>query len=171
MDWCSAYLTPQALSKYIYLSPPLIFPTTSTELGQKTARCESFRALFHYIEWDRIVTLAGSKSGLRATLSYLKKKTHFRFFRDSRGEKINTSSCALQCSYFSYTMNINFGNKKIYILKLYFPFTSSLVSVSGRLRQSHDNAYQVPHCRIDVRKMSFFPRIDRLDCFYLLTCF
>jgi hypothetical protein len=33
-------------------------PTTSTELGQKTARCESLRALLHYVEWDRIVTLA-----------------------------------------------------------------------------------------------------------------
>ena len=71
MDWCSIYLTPQALSEYIYLSPPLIFPTTSTELGQKTARYESLRALLHYVEWDRIVTLAGSKSGLRVTLSYL----------------------------------------------------------------------------------------------------
>jgi hypothetical protein len=38
MDWCNAYLTPQALSKYIYLSPPLFLPTTSTELEQKTAR-------------------------------------------------------------------------------------------------------------------------------------
>ena len=64
-------LTPQALSKYIYLSPPLIFSTTSTELGQKTAQCESLRAVLHYVEWDRIVTIAGSKSGLRATLSYL----------------------------------------------------------------------------------------------------
>jgi hypothetical protein len=27
VDWCSVYLTPQALPKYIYLSPPLIFPT------------------------------------------------------------------------------------------------------------------------------------------------
>ena len=71
MDWCSIYLTPQDLSKYIYLSPPLIFPTTSTELGQKTARCESLWVLLHYVEWDRIVTLAGSKSGLRVTLSYL----------------------------------------------------------------------------------------------------
>ena len=71
MDWCSAYLTPQALSKYIYLSPLLIFPTTSAELGQQTARCESPRELLHYVEWDRIVTLAGSKSGLRVTLSYL----------------------------------------------------------------------------------------------------
>jgi hypothetical protein len=71
MDWCSVYLTPQALSKYIYLSPPLIFPTTSTELGQQTARCESLRALLHYVKWVRIVTLAGSKSGLRVTLSYL----------------------------------------------------------------------------------------------------
>jgi hypothetical protein len=41
------------------------------ELGQKTARCESLRALFPYVEWDRFVTLAGSKSGLRVTLSYL----------------------------------------------------------------------------------------------------
>jgi hypothetical protein len=56
-----------ALPKYIYLSPPLIFPTTSMELGQKTARCESLRALLHYVEWDRIVTLAGAKPdrGLR----------------------------------------------------------------------------------------------------------
>ena len=27
--------------------------------------------LLHYVEWDRFVTLAGSKSGLRVTLSYL----------------------------------------------------------------------------------------------------
>jgi hypothetical protein len=27
--------------------------------------------LLHYDEWDRFVTLAGSKSGLRVTLSYL----------------------------------------------------------------------------------------------------
>jgi hypothetical protein len=147
MDWCSVYLTPQGLPKYIYLSPPLIFPiiyngirtknlrddipqgavapgrlhyskftsknnfnfkyrdlspTTqfvycfwaihwrrlftvngktiprfnsyyyklqftffqsfTTELGQKTAWCESLRALLPYVEWDRFVTLAGSKS-------------------------------------------------------------------------------------------------------------
>jgi hypothetical protein len=74
MDWCSVYLTPQALSKYNYLSPPLIFPTTSTELGQKTAQCESLRALLHYVEWDRI--FAGSKSGLRVTLSYLSVHVH-----------------------------------------------------------------------------------------------
>ena len=40
MNWCSVYLTPQALPKYIYLSHPLIFSTTSMELGQKTARCD-----------------------------------------------------------------------------------------------------------------------------------
>jgi hypothetical protein len=28
MDWCSVYLTPQDLPKYINLSSPLIFPTT-----------------------------------------------------------------------------------------------------------------------------------------------
>jgi hypothetical protein len=67
MDWCSVYLISQRLPKYIYLSPPLIFPTTSTELGQKTARCESLRALLQYVEWDRIVTLAGANAdwGLR----------------------------------------------------------------------------------------------------------
>jgi hypothetical protein len=47
---------------YFDLSPPLIFPSTSTELGQKTARCESLQALLHYVEWDRFVTLAGAKA-------------------------------------------------------------------------------------------------------------
>jgi hypothetical protein len=41
------------------------------DYSQKTARCESLRALLSYIEWDRFVTLAGSKSGLRVMLSYL----------------------------------------------------------------------------------------------------
>jgi hypothetical protein len=116
MDWCSVYLALQGLPKYIYLSSPLIFPTTyngirtknetfdwhnywllwrlyqykeinlyfvllssqiskfqplTTELGQKTARGESLRALLPYIEWDRFVALTGSKSELRVTLSYL----------------------------------------------------------------------------------------------------
>ena len=35
MDWCSVYLTPQGLPKYIYLSPPLIFPTTYNGIGTK----------------------------------------------------------------------------------------------------------------------------------------
>ena len=35
MDWCSVYLTPQALPKYIYLSPPLIFPTTYNGIRTK----------------------------------------------------------------------------------------------------------------------------------------
>jgi hypothetical protein len=56
------YLTPQALPKYIHLSPPLFFPTTSMELGQNTARCESLRALLHYVEWDQFVALAGAKA-------------------------------------------------------------------------------------------------------------
>ena len=64
MDWCSVYLTPQGLPKYIYLSPPLIFPTTYNGIRTKN-RPE------WYVEWDRFVTLAGSKSGLRVTLSYL----------------------------------------------------------------------------------------------------
>ena len=49
MDWCSAYLTPQALPKYIYFSPPLIFPTTSTE---KNTPYESLQALLRYVEWE-----------------------------------------------------------------------------------------------------------------------
>ena len=35
MDWCSVYLIPQGLPKYIYLSPPLIFPTTYNGIRTK----------------------------------------------------------------------------------------------------------------------------------------
>jgi hypothetical protein len=35
MDWCSIYLTPQDLPKYIYLSLPLIFPTTYNGIRTK----------------------------------------------------------------------------------------------------------------------------------------
>ena len=35
MNWCSVYLTPQGLPKYIYLSPPLIFPTTYNGIRTK----------------------------------------------------------------------------------------------------------------------------------------
>ena len=62
----------EALPKYIYLSPPLIFPTTYNGIRtKKNIRCESLRALLPYAEWDQFVTLAGSNSGLRVTLSYL----------------------------------------------------------------------------------------------------
>jgi hypothetical protein len=44
---------------------------------RKTARCQSLWALLPYVEWDRFVTLAGSKSGLRVTLSYLVYKLLF----------------------------------------------------------------------------------------------
>ena len=50
----------QGLPKYIYLSPPLIFPTTYNGIRTKNRPV-----------WDRFVTLAGSKSGLRVPLSYL----------------------------------------------------------------------------------------------------
>ena len=73
MDWSSVYLAPQDLPKYIYLSPPLIFPTTYN--GIRTKNCPVWispgAAPILYVEWDRFVTLAGSKSGLRVTLSYL----------------------------------------------------------------------------------------------------
>ena len=49
------------------------------ELGQKTARCESLRALLPYVVWDRFVTLAGSKSGLRVTLPYLYLDVHAQY--------------------------------------------------------------------------------------------
>jgi hypothetical protein len=35
MDWCSVYLTPQGLPKYMYVSPPLIFPTTYNGIRTK----------------------------------------------------------------------------------------------------------------------------------------
>ena len=35
MDWCSVYLTPQGLPKYIYLSHPLIFPNTYNGIRTK----------------------------------------------------------------------------------------------------------------------------------------
>ena len=62
--------------KYIYLSPLLIFPTTYNGIRTKNARCESLRALLPYVEWDRFVTLAGGKSEMRVTLSYLELRWH-----------------------------------------------------------------------------------------------
>ena len=44
--------------------------TTYAKRKLKYSRNENFN-LLHYVEWDRFVTLAGSKSGLRLTLSYL----------------------------------------------------------------------------------------------------
>jgi hypothetical protein len=44
--------------------------TTYAKRKLKYSRNENFN-LLHYVEWDRFVTLAGSKSGLRVTLSYL----------------------------------------------------------------------------------------------------
>ena len=44
--------------------------TTYAKRKLKYSRNEHFN-LLHYVEWDRFVTLAGSKSGLRVTLSYL----------------------------------------------------------------------------------------------------
>ena len=71
MDWCSVYLTPQGLPKYIYLSPPLIFPTTYNEIRTKNrpvwitpgAAPLSWTGPNRNPRW--------SKSGLRVTLSYL----------------------------------------------------------------------------------------------------
>ena len=43
--------------------------TTYAKRKLKYSRSENVN-LLHYVEWDRFVTLAGSKSGLRVTLSY-----------------------------------------------------------------------------------------------------
>ena len=73
MDWCSVYLTPQALPKYIYLSPPLIFPTTSNGIRTKNRQvwitpCAAplrWMGPNYNPHWSTI--------GLRVTLSYLTK--------------------------------------------------------------------------------------------------
>jgi hypothetical protein len=44
--------------------------TTYAKRKLKYSRNENFN-LLHYVKWDRFVTLAGSKSGLSVTLSYL----------------------------------------------------------------------------------------------------
>ena len=44
--------------------------TTYAKRKLKYSLDENFN-LLHYVEWDRFVTLAGSKSGLRVTLSYM----------------------------------------------------------------------------------------------------
>jgi hypothetical protein len=47
-------------SLYIYLSPPLIFPTTYNGIRTKNRPVWFTPALLPYVEWDRFVTLAGS---------------------------------------------------------------------------------------------------------------
>jgi hypothetical protein len=49
--------------------------TTYAKRKLKYSRSENFN-LLHYVEWDRFVTLAGNKSGLRVTLSYLYTHVH-----------------------------------------------------------------------------------------------
>jgi hypothetical protein len=44
--------------------------TTYAKRKLKYSQNENFN-LLHYVEWDRIITLAGAKSGMRVTLSYL----------------------------------------------------------------------------------------------------
>ena len=47
-------------------------------------------------------------------------------------------------------------------LTMLYKIDHELVAISKTDQQEdYDNAYQVPHCRIDVRKMSFFPRLER----------
>ena len=47
-------------------------------------------------------------------------------------------------------------------LTMLYKIDHELVAISKTDQQEdYDNAYQVPHCRIDVWKMSFFPRLER----------
>jgi hypothetical protein len=56
--------------------------TTYAKRKLKYSWNENFN-LLHYVEWDRFVTLAGSKSGLRVMLLYLQatKPRNFVFTR------------------------------------------------------------------------------------------
>ena len=64
LPWIDAALT-QHLKLYLNIFifyPRSFFQPLTTELGHKTARCESIRALLHYVKWDRIVTLTGAQA-------------------------------------------------------------------------------------------------------------
>jgi hypothetical protein len=77
MDWCSVYLTPQGLPKYIYLSPPLIFPTTYNGIRTKN-RPVWITPSAARIRWmGPIRNPNWSTSGMRVTSSYLCYKELF----------------------------------------------------------------------------------------------
>ena len=78
------------------LNTSSFFPTTSTELGQKTIRSESLQALLHYVEWDRIVTLAGAKAdwGLRYRIYCSGSSSrHFLRFLSNNFKKQSRNLC------------------------------------------------------------------------------
>ena len=62
--------------------------TTYAKRKLKYSRNENFN-LLHYVEWDRFVTLAGSKSGLRVTISYL-QATKLRNFVLTRCKMVHS---------------------------------------------------------------------------------
>jgi hypothetical protein len=70
MDWCSVYLTPQGLAKYMYLSPPLIFPTTCNGIRTKN-RPVWITPGAAPIRWMEPIRNPRCTSGLKVTLSYL----------------------------------------------------------------------------------------------------
>ena len=80
MDWCSVYVTPQGLPKYIYLSPPLIFPTTYNGIRTKNrpvwitpgAAPIRWTGSIRNPHWEQ-------KNGMRVTLSYLPGPTFIPF--------------------------------------------------------------------------------------------
>ena len=57
----------------------LFFQPLTTELGQKTTRCESLRVLLPYVEWDRFVNQSGDsvEQDINLVWSYLEKISCF----------------------------------------------------------------------------------------------
>ena len=93
MNWCSVYLTPQDLPKYIYLSPPLIFPTTYNGIRTKNrpvwitlgAAPIHWMGPIHNPRWEQKRTEAVREWGLR-----------YRIYGEMRGCKENSCSNRVQ---------------------------------------------------------------------------
>ena len=88
--------------------------TTYAKRKLKYSWNENFN-LLHYVEWNRFVTLAGSKSGLRVTLSYLIMSDQIQYVYTKRRRsiscfliqicKIKDTMYFLQCFYQLMTFN------------------------------------------------------------------
>ena len=95
--------------------------TTYAKRKMIYSRNENFN-LLHYIEWDRFVTLAWSKSGLRVTLSYLIVSDQTQYVYTKRRRSI---SCFL--------IQICKNKDTMYFLQCFYqlmPFFNSLKFIS-----------------------------------------
>jgi hypothetical protein len=90
MNWCSVYITPQGLPKYIYLSSPLIFPTTYNGIRTKnrpvwiTGRCshtlngtDSQPSLGAKADWGLRYRIYGEMRGCKENLCSNRVQHHF----------------------------------------------------------------------------------------------